>query len=226
MHQPNAKWQPAGVAAVCCGLLAGCAALAPALVPPPRSYGPPTLLVHSHNYPNYPDVYQDTGRIGEVFASCAILPDRRVTNCRVLGVEGGEAFGESVLAWLTYPNFRLPPMPADRPDPHPGYHTIVATFCPPTSGNILAPISGAAPHLPTTYDGPRAHASVVADCVVGSDGRPEDCRIVSTGFSDPLDAPALAWLSGSDVRYPTIPLTASGPHRLIAVLFAPPPDPH
>jgi len=145
VHQSMAKWKPAGVAAVCCGLLTDCAAPAPVLVSPPRSYLQPALLVHSHKFPEYPDVYQDTGRLGEVFASCQIRPDRRVTNCRVLAVEGGDAFGESVLDWVTYPDYRLPPTPPDRPDPRPGYHAFFVTFCPPTSGDIRAPISGGEP---------------------------------------------------------------------------------
>jgi len=221
-----AKWKPAGVAAVCCGLLTDCAAPAPVLVSPPRSYLQPALLVHSHKFPEYPDVYQDTGRLGEVFASCQIRPDRRVTNCRVLAVEGGDAFGESVLDWVTYPDYHLPPTPPDRPDPRLGYHAFFVTFCPPTSGDIRAPISGGEPTFPPTYDGPRAHVSVVADCAVGSEGRPDDCHIVSTGITSPLDAPALAWLSGSDVRYPTLPLKATGPRRLVSVPFASVPDLH
>jgi hypothetical protein len=209
--------------AICCVLCSGCAT-------PPRPAPAPAFLhavTQPLNFPQYPVEYQDSPRVGQVYARCAVLPDRRLSDCTVLAQEGGEAFGKSTLAWLTAPDYRLPRRPPLPGDMHPSIHAFFITFTPPLQ-NFSEPVSqilsnriaGGAAKFQPGYKDDRA-GSVVADCTILPDGRPQDCRIVPIGFAGVLIAPALEWLKGEEVRYQYVAPPLSGPRRLVVVPFRP-----
>ena len=56
--------------------------------------------------PVYPQSMVDQEREGSADAVCDVLPDGAVGDCRLLGVQGGAAFGPAVLAFLKTQHFR------------------------------------------------------------------------------------------------------------------------
>jgi protein TonB len=88
--------------------------VAPPAPPAPR---PPAPAQADHSFsaagivsgphdPGYPDQYEDSGKAGKVTVDCVIETDGRPTNCKVLGVTGGAAFGSQTMAWLQRVRYR------------------------------------------------------------------------------------------------------------------------
>ena len=204
---------PATSFALWCGILANHATAA---LP---AFADVAVQHHSfRHYPDYPDEYQDSGRVGEVLSRCDALPDLRVSNCRVVAVEGGEAFGRAVLAWLSAPDFRATPLPPNTQVLHPGSRDFFNQFSVGSTAFSTMPISGSRPALPSAYHGPRK--GELADCAIAADGRPNDCKIVEPEQGDPLAAPALSWLGSGQARYKTVSTEHAGARHLVSVPFA------
>ncbi len=169
-----------------------------------------------HPFPNVPSGYEN--RFGQVAARCMVLPDRHLARCRVLAVEGGPAYSDAVMNWLTDP--RRPPLGPHREEADPAYHTWLITFA---GVGIVepqrTPVAGGAPVAPPGYQ-PRKRHGTTADCAIYADGAPRDCRIVGVEPSDPLAIATLAWLQSGAVRYQVAPFLSSGTRRLVVT---PPP---
>jgi len=71
---------------------------------------PVSMQALNASHPEYPDVYEDTDRKGEVTVTCVIKPDGSATGCKVVHQEGGAAFAKSVLDWLALDSTRFPPL--------------------------------------------------------------------------------------------------------------------
>ncbi len=71
---------------------------------------PLSMQALNASHPEYPDVYEDTDRKGEVTVTCVIKPDGSATGCKIVHQEGGAAFAKSVLDWLALDSTRFPPL--------------------------------------------------------------------------------------------------------------------
>jgi protein TonB len=59
-----------------------------------------------NSLPVYPKRMQDSGREGSVDVECTIDTDGSTSNCTLIEVKGGDAFGESAITWVKTHKYR------------------------------------------------------------------------------------------------------------------------
>ncbi len=63
----------------------------------------PSAIMGGAPMPNYPDIYENAARTGQVTVDCTIEPDGNPAGCRIVKSLGGAAFAAETLRWLTGP---------------------------------------------------------------------------------------------------------------------------
>ena len=167
--------------------------------------------------PVYPAEYEDSGRSGEVASVCDYTADGSMTNCRILGVEGGDAFGPAVLAWLrqTPRNFHMAHNFFD-PDQNYLITTLTAGATPVFDG---VPVAGGKPVFPLSLGAVSGTNKNIADCFIAADGSPHNCRILGGGGSHLFSDAALDWLRSGKVKFELASPDSAGKRHIFYVQF-------
>jgi hypothetical protein len=167
--------------------------------------------------PVYPSVYEDSGRTGEVATICDYAHDGSMTHCRLLGVEGGDAFGDAVLAWLRQDshNFHLA---RNFFDPK---HSYLITTLSPAPAPVFdgVPVAGGKPAFPSSLFRVSGTNKAIADCFIATHGSPSDCRMLDGGAKNPFSKAALAWLRSGKVRFELASPDLAGKRHIFYVQF-------
>jgi hypothetical protein len=172
--------------------------------------GGPTAA-RANSSPTYPNAYVELNRVGEVAARCDVSVDNRLSNCRILAVEGGKKFSDSVMTWLAGPHS---PAQKELPKSHGRTRDYYIRFIPyGYRGLTLGPVSWSAP--PPEPNSQVLNCGFIADCAIKSGGVPHDCSIVGVPPDDPGAIAALGWLRNADVRYQVWPDINGGGRRLV-----------
>ena len=140
-----------------------------------------------------------------------------MTHCRILGVEGGDAFGAAVLNWLRQKprNFHVAHNFFD-PDHNFLITTLTVASTPEFEG---VPVAGGKPAFPLSLGAVSGTNRSIADCFIAADGSPHDCRILDGGSKSLFSDAALEWLRDGHVRFEVASPDLAGKRHIFYVQF-------
>ena len=163
----------------------------------------------------YPHAALVARRMGDSLAGCTLLPDRRVTDCRSLGVEGGADFEAATLAFLRSPDFRAPSSVPNR-RPHEKIVFLQWRFRD-FDGFSGRPRSAVAARFPETIHDMLGDEDRHADCFIKPRGQPVDCRLLDATPNDPFAGPAMQWLETARFDLPSY--EEAGRRHIVRIVF-------